>query len=277
MNPSSLSSTGLVGEHLSVRYHPRQPFVLDDVSLHIPPGKITAFIGPNGSGKSTLLKTLARQLPPEKGRVLLNGQNITALTPRQLAQRLGILFQENIAPADLTVEGLAYHGRYPHRRLFEALTPEDRNAVEEALRLTGITPLRQRKLSHLSSGQKQLAWIAMLLAQEPHYLFLDEPTTFLDLSHQFDVMDCLCRLNRQLGKTLVLVVHDLNLAARYADHILALRDGRIADAGSPADVLTLDTLRRVFDVETRIVCDEEHHLRFCMPVGKTSSTSEAAS
>lgn len=277
MNSPRPQSNGIIGDHLCVRYHPRRPLVLDDVSLHIPPDKVTAFIGPNGSGKSTLLKTLARQLPPEKGTVTIDGRNIASLTPRQLAQRLGILFQENIAPADLTVEGLAYHGRYPHRRLFEALKPEDRTAVEEALNLTGIASLRQHKLSHLSSGQKQLAWVAMLLAQEPDYLFLDEPTTFLDLSHQFDVMDCLCRLNRQAGKTIVLVVHDLNLAARYADHIFALRDGRIVAAGSPADVLTPGTLRQVFDVETQIVSDDEHHLRFCMPVGKTTSTSSTAS
>lgn len=274
MNQPAPAPAGLVGEHLCVRYHSRQPLILDGVSLQIPPGKIAAFIGPNGSGKSTLLKTLARQLMPEAGRILLDGEDIATLAPRQLAQRLGILFQENIAPGDLAVEGLAYHGRYPHRRLFESLTPDDHDAVEEALQLTGVASLRERRLSHLSSGQKQLAWIAMLLAQEPRYLFLDEPTTFLDLAHQFDVMDCLRRLNRQLGKTVVLVVHDLNLAARYADCIFALRNGRLVAAGPPAAVLTPDTLRTVFDVETRVIRDDEHRFLFCMPVGKITSAPE---
>lgn len=274
MSQAAPSSTGLVAEHLCVRYHRHQSLIIDDLSLQIPPGKITTFIGPNGSGKSTLLKTLARQLVPETGRVLLDGQDISTLSPRQFAQRLGILFQENIAPADLTVEGLAYHGRYSHRRLFESLTSEDHDMVEEALRLTGMSRLRESQLSHLSSGQKQLAWIGMLLAQAPHHLFLDEPTTFLDLAHQFDVMDCLRRLNEKLGKTIVLVVHDLNLAARYADHLFALRDGKIVAEGEPSKVLTPDILRRVFDVETRIIPDEGQRSLFCVPVGKSTSEFE---
>jgi len=259
----------IVSERLCVRYHVRQPFVLTDVSLDIPPGKITAFIGPNGSGKSTLLKTLARQLVPESGRVLFDGEDIATLAPRQLAQRLGILFQENIAPPDLTVEGLAYHGRYPYRRLFESLTAEDHDAVETALKLTGIADLRDRRLNHLSSGQKQLAWIAMLLAQQTGCLFLDEPTTFLDLAHQFDVMDCLRRLNRQLGKTIVLVVHDLNLAARYADCLFALRDGRLVASGVPEKVLTVETLQAVFDVRTRMIRDDETGTLHCLPISRS--------
>ena len=240
--------------------------VIGDVSLSIPPGRITALIGPNGSGKSTLLKTLARQLLPEAGQVLLDGRDIATLPPRQLAQRIGILFQENIAPGDLTVEDLAHHGRYPHRRLFESLTPEDHAAVEEALRLAGVASLRQRRLSHLSSGQKQLAWIAMLLAQEPHYLFLDEPTTFLDLEHQLDVMECLRRLNRDAGKTIVLVMHDLNLAARYADHLFALQAGRIVASGLPGAVLSQAILREVFNIEAEILRDHDGRILACTPV-----------
>ncbi|HTI99668.1 MAG TPA: ABC transporter ATP-binding protein [Dongiaceae bacterium] len=271
MTPTPSTATGLTGERLCVRYHARQPFVLNEVSLAIPPGKISAFIGPNGSGKSTLLKTLARQLKPESGRVLLDGADLAQFAPRQLAQRIGILFQENIAPGDLTVERLVYHGRYPHRKLFEPLTAEDHEAVAKALRLTGVAALRERRVSHLSSGQRQLSWVAMLLAQAPDCLFLDEPTTFLDLAHQFDVMDCLQRLNRQLGQTIVLVVHDLNLAARYADRLFALRDGRLVATGPPAEVLTPETIRRVFDVETRVLDDGPQGLRFCLPVKKSAA------
>jgi iron complex transport system ATP-binding protein len=240
--------------------------IIGDVSLAIPPGQITALIGPNGSGKSTLLKTLARQLSPEAGQVLLDGSDIATLSPRQLAQRIGILFQENNAPGDLTAEGLVHHGRYPHRRLFESLTVEDYATVDEALRLAGVVPLRQRRLNHLSSGQKQLAWIAMLLAQEPQYLFLDEPTTFLDLEHQLDVMECLRRLNRDAGKTIVLVMHDLNLAARYADHIFALQAGRIVASGPPAAVLSKAILQQVFNIEAEIIRDDAGHIVACVPV-----------
>lgn len=265
MSQPAPSNPGLAGERLCVRYHPHQPMVIGDVSLSIPAGKITALIGPNGSGKSTLLKTLARQLRPEAGQVLLDGRDIATLSSRQLAQRIGILFQENIAPGDLTVEELAHHGRYPHRRLFETLTSEDHAAVNDAMRLTGVIELRQRRLNHLSSGQKQLAWIAMLLAQEPQYLFLDEPTTFLDLEHQLDVMECLHRLNREAGKTIVLVMHDLNLAARYADHIFALQTGRVVASGLPAVVLSKAILSEVFNIEAEIIRDNDGRILACVP------------
>jgi iron complex transport system ATP-binding protein len=251
-----------------VRYDRNLPVVIDGQSIAIPEGRITALIGPNGSGKSTLLKTLARQLAPDAGQVVLDGRDIASLSRLQFARRVGMLFQENVAPTGLTVEDLVYHGRYGHRRLFESFTPEDRAAVEHALRMADIEHLRHRPVGRLSSGQKQLAWIAMALAQETQYLFLDEPTTFLDLAHQFEVMDLIHKLNRELRKTIVLVVHDLNLAARYADCIFALRAGRIAASGTPAEVLTVATLRQVFDVEARIIRDEQSNLFFCLPVGK---------
>jgi iron complex transport system ATP-binding protein len=258
---------GLRGDGLTVRYQKRPP-VIRDQSLAIPKGHITAFIGPNGSGKSTLLKTLARQLHPGSGTVILDGKDIISLTGVEMARRLGMLFQENIAPNDLTVEELACHGRYPHRRLFESFSPEDFAAIDQALELSGAGHLRHRPISQLSSGQKQLAWIAMLLAQSPAYMFLDEPTTFLDMAHQFDVMDLIRRLNRQLGTTVVLSVHDLNLAARYADHILAVRDGVIVADGTPAAVLTAETLRRVFQVDARIIDDPALGGIFCVPLGR---------
>ena len=262
---------GLDGEKLRLRYDPHQPLVIDGESLRIPHGKITALIGANGSGKSTLLKALARQLQPESGRVILDGHDIATLAPRRLAQKLGILFQEHIAPGDLTVEELIYHGRYPHRGLFESLTPEDHSAVEDALRMACLEAIRHRPLNQLSGGQRQLAWIAMAVAQSPAYLLLDEPTTFLDLAHQFDVMDLILRLNRELGKTVVLVVHDLNLAARYADYLFALHLGKVVAFGAPSEVLTVDTLRHVFEVETRIIRNQGEQAFFCIPVKRAGS------
>ena len=264
--PPIAATAGLVGDHLTVRYRAGQPPVLADQSIVIPVGRITAIIGPNGSGKSTLLKTLARQLLPEPGGVLLDGKDIARMPRRQLARRLGILFQENVAPNDLTVEELVYHGRYPHRRLFESFEQEDHDAVEQALRLAGVAPLRHQWVGHLSAGQKQLAWIAMALAQATDYLLLDEPTTFLDLAHQLEVMNLLRRLNRDLGKTLVLVLHDLNLSARYADHIMAMKEGRIVATGSPQEALTVQTLREVFDIEAQILYDTDGRIIACNPL-----------
>ena len=276
-HPDASTETGLRGDRLTVRYDRNQPVVIDGQSIAISSGKITTLIGPNGSGKSTLLKTLARQLTPETGHVMLDEQDIAGISRLQFARRVGMLFQENVAPSGLTVEDLVYHGRYGHRRLFESFTDEDHTAVEKALRLADIEHLRHRLVGRLSSGQKQLAWIAMALAQETQYLFLDEPTTFLDLAHQFEVMDLIHKLNRELGKTVVLVVHDLNLAARYADVIFALRAGRIVASGSPHEVLNVETLRQVFDVEARILRDEAGQFLFCLPTGKArvSSSPEA--
>lgn len=267
----SAQADGLSGRHLTVRYQSKRPPVISDQSVTIPTGKITAFIGPNGSGKSTLLKTLARQLQPDAGIVILDGREIRSLSGGHLARRLGMLFQENTAPSDLTVEELTCHGRYPHRRLFESLTPDDAVAIERALELSGAVHLRHRPISQLSSGQKQLAWIAMLLAQSPAYMFLDEPTTFLDMAHQFDVMDLIRRLNTQLGTTVVISVHDLNLAARYAHHILAIREGTVVAAGSPSEVLTVDILRRVFEVEANIINDPTVGGIHCIPLGRCHS------
>lgn len=266
MNDPEPAAHGLSGEHLRVRYHAQQPPVVDDESILVPIGKITALIGPNGSGKSTLLKILARQLVPEQGRVILDGKDIATMPGRELARKLGILFQENVAPGDISVEDLAFHGRYPHRKLFEVLTLEDDAAVNHALKLAGVEPLRHRPISQLSGGQRQLAWVAMVLAQAPAYLFLDEPTTFLDLAHQLEVMAVIRKLNLDLGKTIILVVHDLNLAARYADHLCAMRDGRIVATGSPVEVLTASILRHVFNIEALILHDEFGQVLACNPI-----------
>lgn len=267
MTDAGNATRAVVVERLVLRYELTRPPVIDDLSASLPPRQITAIIGANGSGKSTLLKSLAGQLRPASGRVILDGRDASSLSPRDIAQQLGILFQEHAAPGDLTVESLVEFGRYAHRRPFEPTSNEDRAAVENALRVTRLEQERHRPIRQLSGGQRQLAWIAMAIAQEPQYLLLDEPTTFLDLAHQFDVMDVIRRLNREEGRTVVLVVHDLNLVARYADHVVALRSGRIVAAGTPREVLTPATIRTVFGVDARIVPDNSSF--FCVPLGRS--------
>lgn len=267
MSASEKPPTGLAGEALTVRYDRRLPAVLETISLRIPEGKITALIGPNGSGKSTLLKTLARQLTPESGNVFMDGRDLRGMPARELARNLGILFQEHPAPGDITIEELIAHGRYSHGAFLQGFTDQDQEAIEQALKLTDLTELRHRPVTDLSGGQRQLAWIAMALAQEPRYLFLDEPTTFLDLAHQFDLMELIVRLNREHGKTVVLVLHDLNLAARYADHLTVMKGGAIFSEGAPSEIVTEELLRQVFEIEARITLDESGHLH-CIPTGK---------
>lgn len=255
----------LRGEGLTVGYSRGAP-VLRGQSARLAPGQITALVGPNGSGKSTLLKTLGGHLAPEVGRVLLRGEDIAALSTRALAQQLGILFQRNDAPAGLTVEALVQHGRHPHRRMFEDLTSADREAIEHALELTGTAPLRKRRLNTLSGGQRQLAWLALALAQEPQVLLLDEPTTSLDLRHQIDVMETIVALRDTRGTTIAMVLHDINQAARYADHLMLLRQGEIVARGAPRDIITVERLRAVFDVEVELLTTSDGFL-VCAPTG----------
>ncbi|MBB5352583.1 iron complex transport system ATP-binding protein [Haloferula luteola] len=278
MNPTT--SLGLTAMDLRVRYSSRQPEILRQVSLAIPDGCITVLIGPNGSGKSTLLKTLARQLTPESGEVLLGDQSIHRLAPGDFARTLGILFQEHRPPGEITVEELALHGRYPHSRFLHGPTSDDFAAVEKALNLTDLAALRHRPVAELSGGQRQLAWIAMALTQETRFLFLDEPTTFLDLAHQFDLMELVVRMKQEMSKTLVLVLHDLHLAARYADHLVMLHQGKIACQGPPSQVLTSDHLRQVFEIEATITQTQTGHIhcfaerRAAPPPPPTSASSE---
>jgi len=255
--PNNAAPAPLAATELTVRYRRDEPPVITDQSAELPKGKITALVGPNGSGKSTLLKTLARQLHPQAGTVMLDGREIHALSLRELARRLGILFQEHAAPAGLTVEHLVEHGRYPHRGMFDPLSEADQAAVDRAFALAGVEHLRSRRLNELSGGQKQLAWIAMILAQEPAVLLLDEPTTFLDMRHQLEVMRIVERLRDERGTTIAVVLHDLNQAARHCDRLLAMQAGRIVAAGSPWQVLSTDLLRTVFEVEAEVLHDAD--------------------
>jgi len=240
------------GDDLVIGYPGTEEPVIDDESVVAAPGEVTALVGPNGSGKSTLLKGLADQIEPDAGSVLLDGRDIGDFGSKALARRLGLLSQENVAPDGLTVEKLVTHGRYPHRGAFDGLTDDDRAAIDRAIDLAGVDHLRDRDLGSLSGGQKQLVWIAMVLAQETDVLLLDEPTTFLDMHHQLQVMGIVETLRDEAEMTIVVVLHDVEQAARFADYIIALDDGAVYDWGPPEDVLTEDLLADVFAVDATV-------------------------
>jgi iron complex transport system ATP-binding protein len=242
-------------EELVLSYPNSEP-VIDGASLSVPSGCVTALVGPNGSGKSTLLRGLAHQIESDDGVVRLDGREIQSLGSKELARKLGLLSQENVSPESITVEDLAMHGRYPHRGFFESRTAEDEAAVERALSLAGVEHLRDRKIGGLSGGQKQLAWIAMVLAQDTDVLLLDEPTTFLDLHHQLEVMDIVEALKTDSEVTVILVLHDIDQAARYADHMLALDGGDIYARGPPPEIVSEDLLRDVFGVSATVEWSE---------------------
>lgn len=261
----------LVGEELTLSYPGSTEPAVDCTRLDIPEGAVTAMVGPNGSGKSTLLKALARHLEPDEGTVLLNGEHIQSFDQSELARRMGVLSQENDAPGSLTVGELAYHGRYPHRSFFERASEDDHTAVNHALELAGVDHLRDTPMSQLSGGQKQLAWIAMVLAQETDVLLLDEPTTFLDMHHQLRVLETICQLNEREGVTVAVILHDIAQATRFADYLVALRDGQLYDWGPPADVVTEQLLADVFGVAATIERDPEILVRpsHALPADRT--------
>jgi iron complex transport system ATP-binding protein len=234
----------------------------------IPPERITAVVGANGCGKSTLLRALARLIKPRRGTVLLDGRAIGELSSREVARRLGMLPQSPVAPAGLTVEDVVARGRYPHQGLFRQWSEHDEAAVEEALAATATTALRGRLLDELSGGQRQRAWIAMALAQQTELLLLDEPTTFLDLAHQVDVLELLDRLVAERGRTVVMVLHDINQACRYSDQLVAVRDGRIHAAGAPGDVVDGAFIHDVFGLEARVVEDPVTGTPLCLPIAQ---------
>jgi iron complex transport system ATP-binding protein len=227
--------------------------VVHRLSAAIPDGKVTSIIGPNGCGKSTLLRALARLMNPKTGTVILDGQAIHRQPTKDVARRLGLLPQQPRAPEAITVQDLVQRGRYPHQSMFQPPTDSDQVAVERALELANVTDLRERVVDELSGGQRQRAWIAMTLAQETSLLLLDEPTTFLDVAHQLDVLELVTRLNRDEGKTVVMVLHDLNQASHFSDHVIALRDGEIVAQGTPGEAITQERIEAVFGVQTEVV------------------------
>ncbi|GEA87784.1 ABC transporter [Cellulomonas cellasea] len=230
--------------------------VVHDLSVTIPRASFTVIIGPNGCGKSTLLRALARTLRPRTGEVLLDGEPLTRLRSRDVARRLALLPQSPLAPEAITVGDLVARGRYPHQGLLRQWSAADAVAVADAMHATEVTELRDRLVSTLSGGQRQRVWLAMALAQQTDLLLLDEPTTFLDIAHQFEVMDLCARLHEE-GRTLVAVLHDLNQAARYATHLVAMKDGRVVAEGTPAEVVTPERIAEIFDLACRVVEDPE--------------------
>ena len=231
--------------------------VCADVSVSIPDGAFTVIVGPNACGKSTLLKSLTRLLPPDSGRVLLDGRQLHGLPTKTVAREIGLLPQGPVAPDGIRVVDLVSRGRYPHQRLLAPWSPEDEAAVADAMDRTGTRHLSGRLVDELSGGQRQRVWMAVALAQQTPILLLDEPTTYLDLSHQVELLE-LCRsLNRCGENTLVAVLHDLNQAARYADHIIAMKDGAVVATGAPADVITESLVDEVFGLDARVILDPE--------------------
>lgn len=256
----------LTVENLELGYGNRT--VVEDLDLAVPPGKITCIVGANACGKSTLLRSMSRLLAPRGGHVLLDGKDVHRLPAKQLARTLGLLPQSPIAPEGIVVADLVGRGRHPHQRVLSRWSREDDAAVADALAATHITELAERSVDELSGGQRQRVWIAMVLAQQTDLLLLDEPTTFLDVSHQVEVLDLLTDLNRDRGTTIVMVLHDLNLAARYADHLVAMAAGRIHAAGDPAEVLTSDLVEAVFGLDSRVISDPVSGKPLVLPVGR---------
>ncbi|MDP0398398.1 ABC transporter ATP-binding protein [Tsukamurella strandjordii] len=231
-----------------------QVTVLDDLSLDIPTGLVTTIIGPNGCGKSTLLRTLARLIKPSSGQVVLDGTDIATMKTKQVATTMGLLPQSPTAPEGLTVADLVARGRHPHQSWLRQWSSDDADVVDAALSQTGVRDLADRPVDSLSGGQRQRVWISMTLAQGTELLLLDEPTTFLDLSHALDVLDLVDELSGQ-GRTVVMVLHDLNLAIRYSDHLVAMRDGAIVAQGAPQDIISEAMLADVFGLQSKVIDD----------------------
>jgi iron complex transport system ATP-binding protein len=243
--------------------------VIKNLDLAIPKGQVTALVGANGCGKSTLLRGLARLLKPHAGMVYLDGAELFKLSSKDVAKQLGILPQGPVTPEGLTVRDLVVQGRYPYQNWWQQWSQEDERLVELALTTTSMTELAERELDTLSGGQRQRAWIAMALAQNTEILLLDEPTTFLDLAHQIEVLDLLKELNQTQGRTLVMVLHDLNQACRYADYLVAVKQGGVYAHGSPAEVMTEAMVREVFGLDSRIIPDPVTGTPMCIPLSRT--------
>lgn len=256
----------LTGEALTLGYGDFR--VADGLNVAIPDGKFTAIIGPNGCGKSTLLRTLSRLMKPLGGQVCLDGEAIQRFATKEVARRIGLLAQNASAPGDITVQELVARGRYPHQPLFTRWRDEDERAVQKAMDATGVTALADQSVDTLSGGQRQRAWIAMVLAQETSILLLDEPTTWLDISHQIDLLELLSALNREQGYTLAAVLHDLNQACRYANHLIALRDGKIIAEGAPSEIVDAALIEAIYGLRCMIIEDPVAGTPLVVPLGR---------
>lgn len=259
-------AVSLVAHDLHLAYDRRT--VVHGVDLVVPSGCVTVIVGANGCGKSTLLRGLGRILRPTSGRVELDGRDLQGLRPREVATVLGLLPQQPVAPEGITVADLVGRGRHPHQGAFGRWSAEDGDAVARALAATDTQDLAGRRVEELSGGQRQRVWVAMMLAQDPRILLLDEPTTYLDIAHQVDVLDLLADLNAERRTTVVMVLHDLNLAARYADHLVVMARGRLLREGPPAEVLDAACVRDAFGLEARVVADPVTGSPLVVPLGR---------
>jgi iron complex transport system ATP-binding protein len=242
--------------------------VVNDVSLSIPKNKISVIIGSNACGKSTLLKTLARLIKPMSGEITLDNKRLDRIPSKQLARHLGLLPQSPIVPEGITVSDLVSRGRFPYQSLFKGLSAKDYEAIEDALDIMGIKNLANHHVDELSGGQRQRVWIAMALAQDTDILFLDEPTTYLDITYQIEILDLLTDLNRRRKTTIVMVLHDINLTARYADYIFAIKQGKLIREGSPSQIISEEFIESVFGLECKVIRDPVSNTPFIVPKGR---------
>ncbi|MGW2720589.1 ABC transporter ATP-binding protein [Streptomyces sp. NPDC001492] len=256
----------LAAENATLAYDQR--VIAEQLSVEIPDHSFTVIVGPNACGKSTLLRALSRMLKPSQGRVLLDGQVIQSMPAKKVARTLGLLPQSSIAPDGITVADLVGRGRYPHQGILRQWSAEDERVVQESMARTGVAGLADRHVDELSGGQRQRVWIAMALAQQTPLLLLDEPTTYLDIQHQIDVLDLCAELHEEQGRTLVAVLHDLNHAARYATHLIALRDGQVVAEGAPGDIVTAELVEEVFGLRCQVVDDPETGTPLVVPAAR---------
>ena len=272
VRPTTSGRSRLVAEAVSLGYGDRT--VVDRLSLVVPDGAVTAVVGANACGKSTLLKGMARLLKPMAGSMLLDGEQIHRTPTRQVARTLGLLPQAPVTPEGVSVVDLVSRGRHPHQAAMRRWSAADDAAVAEAMALTGTTDLAERDVDELSGGQRQRVWVAMALAQGTDLLLLDEPTTYLDVAHQMELLELLRDLNAARGTTIVMVLHELTLAARFADHLVAMSDGRVVATGTPHEVLTEDTVQEVFGLACRVVTDPVAGTPLVVPLGRATERND---
>lgn len=271
---SAAGTSPLRGEALTLRYESR--LIAENLTVDIPAGKVTVIVGPNACGKSTLLRALSRLLVPVSGQVLLHGKDIRSYAPKAVARQLGLLPQSAVAPSGICVADLVARGRFPHQTMLQQWSVEDEAAVSKAMAAAHVEMLAERAVDELSGGQRQRVWLAMVLAQDTPIMLLDEPTTYLDIAHQIEVLDLCQRLNRTEGRTLVMVLHDLNQAARYADHIIAMKAGRIVASGHPHEVVTPAVVEEVFGLSSVVIDDPVTHTPMVVPIASTGSRQDTA-